>query len=51
MSFLYAGFGVGDHFHWAGGIGLLFIIFVWYRNRWQLLGRYTGVGKEKLSGE
>lgn len=34
---------------WMGFLGILLLLFVLYRNKWQFSGWYKGEGREKLS--
>ncbi|MCK2001276.1 hypothetical protein MZM54_07680 [[Brevibacterium] frigoritolerans] len=37
-----------DQYGWLGSIAILLLLFVWYRNKLQFRGLYSGKGKEKL---
>ncbi|PLR86701.1 hypothetical protein [Bacillus sp. V33-4] len=37
-----------DDYDWMGVLGILILLFVLYRNRWQFSGWYSGKGNEKL---
>ncbi|MFE0503287.1 hypothetical protein ACWF7H_01215 [Peribacillus butanolivorans] len=46
---IYTSIGVNiDQYGWLGSIAILILLFVWYRNKLQFSGWYTGNGKEKL---
>jgi hypothetical protein len=38
-----------DIYSWMGGIGILILFFVLYRNKFQFSGWYVGKGREKLT--
>lgn len=44
---IYINIGVNQH-GWLGSIAILLLLFVWYRNKLQFSGWYSGKGKEKL---
>ncbi|WHY96419.1 hypothetical protein [Peribacillus simplex] len=44
---IYINIGVNE-FGWLGSIAILLLLFVWYRNKLQFSGWYSGKGKEKL---
>ena len=37
-----------DIYGWMGGVGILILFFVLYRNKFQFSGWYTAKGREKL---
>ncbi|WP_245917386.1 hypothetical protein [Bacillus canaveralius] len=46
---VYASTGINvDDYNWMGVLGILILLFVLYRNRWQFSGWYSGNGREKL---
>ncbi|MGE7765041.1 hypothetical protein [Peribacillus sp. NPDC096540] len=46
---IYKSIGVNmDQYGWLGSVAILILLFVWYRNKLQFSGWYTGKGKEKL---
>ncbi|WP_260285522.1 hypothetical protein [Peribacillus aracenensis] len=44
---IYINIGV-NQYGWLGSIAILLLLFVWYRNKLQFSGWYSGKGKEKL---
>ncbi|MFF2457929.1 hypothetical protein [Peribacillus simplex] len=44
---IYTNIGV-NQYGWQGSIAILLLLFVWYRNKLQFSGWYSGKGKEKL---
>ncbi|MDP1420971.1 hypothetical protein Q8G35_21965 [Peribacillus simplex] len=44
---IYINIGV-NQYGWLGPIAILLLLFVWYRNKLQFSGWYSGKGKEKL---
>ena len=44
---IYINIGV-NQYGWLGYIAILLLLFVWYRNKLQFSGWYSGKGKEKL---
>ncbi|WP_349727772.1 hypothetical protein [Peribacillus frigoritolerans] len=44
---IYINIGV-NQYSWLGSIAILLLLFVWYRNKLQFSGWYSGKGKEKL---
>ncbi|GAB6256680.1 hypothetical protein [Peribacillus sp. N1] len=44
---IYINIGV-NQYGWLGSIAILILLFVWYRNKLQFSGWYSGKGKEKL---
>ena len=44
---IYINIGV-NQYGWLGSIATLLLLFVWYRNKLQFSGWYSGKGKEKL---
>ena len=46
---IYINIGVNmNQYGWLGSIAILILLFVWYRNKLQFSGWYSGIGKEKL---
>ncbi|MBO1000194.1 hypothetical protein IOC57_20940 [Bacillus sp. SD075] len=46
---IYINLGVNmNQYGWLGSIAILILLFVWYRNKLQFSGWYSGKGKEKL---
>ena len=46
---IYINIGVNpNQYGWLGSIAILILLFVWYRNKLQFSGWYSGKGKEKL---
>ncbi|MFF2588740.1 hypothetical protein ACFVSS_12705 [Peribacillus butanolivorans] len=46
---IYTSIGVNmNQYGWLGSIAILILLFVWYRNKLQFSGWYTGNGREKL---
>ncbi|QFF98984.1 hypothetical protein PB01_10990 [Psychrobacillus glaciei] len=45
----YIRFGIYENYSLSGGIAILLLLFVLYRNKWQFSGWYKGKGREKLS--
>ncbi|PLR75378.1 hypothetical protein CU633_21355 [Bacillus sp. V3-13] len=49
LTNVYAMTGINvDDYNWMGVLGILILLFVLYRNRWQFSGWYSGKGSEKL---
>jgi len=48
LSRIYKSMGVSQ-FEWFGGLAVLVLLFVTYRNKWQFKGWYKGEGKVILS--
>ncbi|MRG88317.1 hypothetical protein [Salinibacillus xinjiangensis] len=46
---LYATDAIHTDFEWLGGVAILVLLFVLYRNKLQISGWYKGKGTEKLS--
>jgi hypothetical protein len=46
---LYKMNGLRETYFWLGSTGILLMIFVLYRNKFQFFGWYEGKGREKLS--
>ncbi|MGE6611199.1 hypothetical protein ACQKFG_11825 [Peribacillus sp. NPDC076916] len=44
---IYINIGV-NQYGWLGSIAILLLLFIWYRNKLQFSGWYSGKGKEKL---
>jgi hypothetical protein len=45
---IYINIGVNmNQYGWLGSIAILILLFVWYRNKLQFSGWYSGKGKEK----
>ena len=49
INYVYSNLGTNtDTYGWMGGMGILILFFVLYRNKFQFSGWYTGKGREKL---
>lgn len=46
---IYSISGIAQSYSWLGGVAILMLIFVMYRNKMQFSGWYKGEGKKKLS--
>ena len=47
LNNVYKSLGV-TQYEWFGYLGILFLLFIIYRNKWQFTGFYNGKGKVKL---
>lgn len=47
LNAIYSSFEVGTY-SWLGGVAILLLLFVLYRNKLQFSGWYKGEGKKKL---
>lgn len=45
---IYEVYGVTENYAWLGGVGILFFLFVLYRNKFQFSGWYKGKNRVKL---
>ncbi len=49
INYAYSKLGTNtDTYSWMGGMGILILFFVLYRNKFQFSGWYTGKGRQKL---
>ena len=49
INYVYSKLGTNiDTYGWMGLMGILILIFILYRNKFQFSGWYTGKGREKL---
>jgi len=49
INYVYAQLGTNtDTYGWIGGMGILILFFILYRNKLHFSGWYTGKGREKL---
>lgn len=48
VASIYTSYEVSETYAWLGGIAILLLLFVLYRNKLQFSGWYKGKSKEKL---
>ncbi|SEN69061.1 hypothetical protein SAMN05192533_11784 [Mesobacillus persicus] len=46
---VYSALNINTTYGWLGGISILVLLFILYRNKLQFSGWYNGKGREKLS--
>lgn len=51
LTGIYSISGIAQSYSWLGGLAILILIFVMYRNKMQFFGWYKGEGKKKLSNK